>query len=189
MIQLIIYGVIAIGALGAIYAIDKSRQAVGERRVEAKYAPIAEQCKAINVPDAPDCAKAMRQNIADRDKAVLANRSLDEQFTAFRRQHDESVKALAKESERIVYVKQAATKEAQPKLEQIALDKFNLIVSLGKGNGISCDQLDAALLEEARKRQRDYGKASAAPPPAPGTLKLGTEPEQVRPEPRNPLRK
>ena len=97
----------------------------------------------------------------DRDTAVAANVSLGAQFGTFRAIHNQQVEALHADYAATQANKTAVASSVKPRLDQIALDKFNLIVALGKADdGITCDQLDTMLLDVAKQRQRDYGPAS-----------------------------
>ncbi len=185
MIQLLIYAGIAVVALGAIYGVDRSRQAVGERRIEAKYAPITEQCKALQNEKPADCAAAMRDAVKGRDTAVAANKSLDEQFTTFRAMHNKAIEDANAEYESLKARKAQRATEIAPKLADIRMQQFDYIVAT-KGGGLSCPQLDIELEKLAPQRFRDYGPATEPSTP-PGAVRV-VPPAPSPTRPVNPLR-
>lgn len=188
MIQLLIYAGIAIAILGAVYGVDKSRQAIGERRVLAQWAPTIEECKALGNAKPVDCANAIRAAVNGRDTCLAANKSLDEQFETFRAMHNAEVKAANEAYERAKGARAKSTADAAPKLADLAMAKFDAAVA-AKGGGFSCEQMDAALLKEAERKTRYYGTAteSAPIPDGPRIVEPASKPAE-RPQPTNPLK-
>lgn len=140
----------------------------------------------------------------EREKAVLvgnvksaetdvstcksANTSLQGQFDTFIATHNAQVEAAAELDKRQRGNRVAAEKANAPKLADLAMEKFNLITTLGKPDGgITCDQLDALLLETSKRRAKFYGDAPAVVAP-PAGLRVTEPTPSERPKAVNPLR-
>lgn len=180
----------AVFVMGVVYWIDVSRQNIGAAKQIAKYAPVIEQCKAMGNEDPAKCAVAIRAAITGRDTCLAANKSLDDQFAAFRKQHNEEIEAAHAEYKNAQARKAQAVTANAPRLADLAMEKFNLITSATKGEGMTCAEFDAAALEEAKRKFKFYGPA--AMPEAPkGGLRVVDEPAPAmptRPPAVNPLR-
>ncbi len=178
--DLIMYGVLAAAAIGVL--------AWGNNAAKHHYVD-------------PELAKWNREKAtllgnvksaeADVKTCTAANKSLDEQFTTFRAVHDAQIKA-AVDLDKQQRASRATTEKANaPRLQQNSMELFNIITALGKPDGgLSCDAMDAALLDEAKRRQTYYGPASAAPATS-GGIRIAEPPATatpVRPPPVNPLR-
>lgn len=184
----LIWIAIAAAALAALYGLDVSRQNIGKAKVRAELAPITEQCKAMGNEKPADCAVAIRTAITGRDTCLAANKSLDEQFATFRKMHNDAIEFEHQEYAKTQARKAAAKTESAPKLAEIAIEKFNMIVA-AKGGGLSCDQMDDALLREAERRQRFYGAPTAAQQQRPPEVRIVEPPTTpARPTVVNPLK-
>lgn len=101
---------------------------------------------------------------ADKDRALEANASLEEQFSAFRKVHNDQIRHWSDAYDEALKKRGGRDKETEVLRGQIALDKFNYIVALGKPDGgFSCDQLDTVFLEEAKRKVKYYGGANTGP--------------------------
>lgn len=115
-----------------------------------------------------------------------ANKSLGDQFDTFREQHNAQVLASVELDKKQRADRAANEKAKAPLLAQNSMELFDIITSLGKPDGgLTCDQLDTKLLDEAKRRQKYYGPATT--PPTANGLRI-TEPPApaVRPPPVRP---
>ena len=172
MFSLILYGVLAVGALAAIHGFDVSRQNIG-RDAQRKL-------------DDPIIAEARK----GRDDAIAANASLQASLVTLRGERElctaQVAEMEAQDARRRAFL--AKRKPADDtKSAQLAMEKFDLITALGRPDqGGTCEQqmgrwkslLDAA----APQRVRDYPPTGAAPPSDAVTIR------ETRPPAVNPLR-
>lgn len=176
VVELVMYGALIVGLLGVA--------AWGNNLLKHHYVDPA-QAK-WNAEKASLLATS-RSFETDLNTAKAANASLQGQFDTFIATHNAQIEAAADLDKQQRANRAASEKAAAPKMADLAMEKFNLITSLGKPDGgISCDQMDTLLLETAKRRAKFYGEA---PPTQPaGGLRL-TEPTPTeRPKPVNPLR-
>lgn len=125
---------------------------------------------------------------ADVKTCSVANDSLKSQFDTFISIHNKQVEDAVVLDKLQRGNRAAAEKVNAPKLADLAMEQFNLIIQLGKPDGgITCDQSDSMLLETAKRRAKFYGEVPTAAAPAAGVLRL-TEPAPERPKVTNPLR-
>lgn len=189
LIEILIYAGIAAVVLGAVYGFDVSRQNIGKAKVRAELAPITEQCKAMGNEDPAKCAVAIRTIITNNQTCEAANKSLGQQIDTIIKTHNAEVDAAHAEYEKAKARKTQSAATSAPRLADLAMEKFNLIAASTKA-GMSCDELDAALLKEAQRKVKFYGPATPAEPPK-GGLRIVDEPPQpapTRPAAVNPLR-
>lgn len=189
--QLILYGALAVGAVVLLAMVNSWLKS----HYTADYVPLMAACTEANNGkklSPSGCAAGIRFLVTDKTTCIAANKSLDEQFTTFRNVHNAQIEAARLASVQQKATRAAAEKAAAPRIAQNSMELFNMVVALGKPDGgLSCDQLDAALLETARQRQKFYGPATAPTTPA-GALNIREPaPKAVtpdRPPPTNPLR-
>lgn len=200
LVSLAIYAGIAVAALGAIYAFDRSRQNIGAERVRAEMAPITEACRTFAEQISPsDCAGHMRTAIADRDTALAGNAKLQADLARLILERQACSDAVTKLEQRAARAAAAAAarKPADDKrLAEITPALLEAIDVLGLPEPAgSCEQRlalrDARLAKLAAQRSRDYPGGAEAPKPLPGGLSIGVEPaaQPVRPPAVNPLRR
>lgn len=121
----------------------------------------------------------------DLNTCSTANASLQGQFDTFLATHNAQVQAQADLDKQQRSARVAREKANEPRLQQNTTELLSLVASLSKpAGGLSCEQMDAALLETAKQRQHDYGSAST-PATAGGGIRIAEPPE--RPTPINPL--
>jgi cell division protein FtsL len=194
LVSLAIYAGLAAAALAAIYAFDKSRQAVGAQRIEAKYAPVAEACRAFADKISPaDCAGHMRVAIADRDTALAANAALQadvKRLDTERQACSNEVTRLEQRGARAAAAAAARKPADDKRLAEIAPEREDMVRVWGQPKpAMSCEQelaaRDAMLKKTAEQRARDFPPTN--PPPAGGGLRLSLPTEPPRPPPVNPL--
>ncbi len=163
--DLILYGVIAVAAIGVLAGINAGLKSHYLGPATAKW----EQEKA--------------RLVASNDSCVAANTSLQATHDAFVAAKNKEVDDARKEYETLKAKRAANDKAKAPQLAQIAADREGLVTSLNKPDGgVSCDQLDSMLLDVAKQRARDFGFADWTPPNA-GGIKI----QSPRDKPVNPL--
>lgn len=190
-IKLIGGAIVALAILGAIHAFDLSRQNIGAAKQIAKYAPVIEQCKAMANEDPAKCAVAIRTIITNNQTCEAANKSLGLQIDTIIATHNTAIEFEHQEYEKAKARKAQATATNAPKLADLAMEKFNLITSATKGQGMTCAEFDDAALKEAQRKIKFYGPATPAEPPK-GGLRIveppPPTPQPTRPPAVNPLR-
>lgn len=149
--SLILCAILAAVALGGMYAVDLSRQKVGAEKQLAKDTVVFNAC------------------VKDRDAAVTANASLQNDIEKYRVLVVEQNKAMDKmvdvsKAMRTAQVKGAI--QAQDKIKALSLEKIDLDAALrDRGDSGTCDQrlarVSAMLREAMRQQARDHPEKAA----------------------------
>lgn len=202
LISLAIYAGIAVAALGAIYAFDKSRQNVGAEKVRAELAPITEACRMFADKINPaDCAGHMRTAVADRDTAKAANVTLQADLARLlleRQACSDAVQRLERRGAAAAAAVAARKPADDRRIAEITPALLAAIEVLGLPEPAgTCEQRlalrDARLKVMAEQRARDFPGGTPNPPPAgsDGALRIAEPPPatQSRPPPVNPLQR
>lgn len=177
IIDFVMYAAIALAALGFVAGVNSAlkHHYVDPEKVEW------DKAKAVLNRD-------IEVHKGNEAACRASNVTLKKDFDEFREKKNKEVEDAKTEAEKAKANRAARDKANAPRVQQNSMELFNMITSLGKPDGgLSCDQLDAVLLEEAKRRQKFYGPAEPMPvQPNTSGLRIA-EPPTERPKPLNPL--
>lgn len=173
IIQIILAAAGVAAVVGGGWAITNHFENNGERRIEAKYAPMVAACPdeakffgGTKKVSPEDCAK----EIAKGKEAVAANQTLQDDLKRLileRQSCNDEVGRIQRQGQRAAAISAARKPADDQQIATISAEKQALIDALGLPQAGTCEQRlarrDALWAKIAAQRTRDFPPTGAAP--------------------------